>query len=64
VKRLFEVFKSAGESFSEDRCWTFSAALAYYAVFSLPWILLIVVYVAGKAVGEGNAASQIRAGMG
>jgi membrane protein len=51
------------DSFSEDRCWTFSAALAYYAVFSLPWILLIVVYVAGKVVGEGNAASQIQTGI-
>jgi membrane protein len=60
VKRFFQVFKSAADSFSEDRCWTFSAALAYYAVFSLPWILLIVVYVAGKVVGETNAASQIR----
>jgi membrane protein len=60
VRRLFAVFKSAIDAFSEDRCWTFSASLSFYAVFSLPWILLIVVYVAGKIVGEGNAAGQIQ----
>jgi membrane protein len=63
VKRLFEIFRSAAGSFSEDRCWTFSAALAYYTVFSLPWILLIVVYVAGKVVGEANATNEIRTGI-
>jgi membrane protein len=63
MKRLFEIFKSAMDGFSEDRCWTFSASLSYYAVFSLPWILLIVVYVAGKIVGEGSAASHLQASI-
>jgi membrane protein len=60
VRRLFAVVKSAIDGFSEDRCWTFSASLSYYTVFSLPWILLIVVYVTGKIIGEGNAAGQIQ----
>jgi len=60
---LFRIFKSAFDGFSEDRCWTFSAALSYYAVFSLPWILLIVVYVAGWIVGEQTAAGQIHSGI-
>ena len=51
------------DAFSEDRCWTFSAALSYYAVFSLPWILLVVVYVAGWIVGEQAAAGEIRSGI-
>jgi membrane protein len=63
MRRLFEIFKSAMDGFSEDRCWTFSASLSYYTVFSLPWILLIVVYVAGKIVGESSAASHIQAGI-
>lgn len=50
---------SAMDSFSEDRCWTFSAALSYYAVFSLPWILLIVVRIAGSIVGNQAAAGEI-----
>lgn len=63
MKRLFAVFKSAMDGFSADRCWTFSAAVSFYAVFSLPWILLIVVYVAGRIVGEGAAAGQIHAAI-
>src|SRR4051812_14323909 len=63
MKRLFEIFKSAIDAFSADRCWTFSGSLSYYAVFSLPWILLIVVYVAGRIVGEGAAAGQLHTGI-
>src|SRR5579862_2949298 len=59
MKRLLEMLASAMESFSEDRCWTFSAALSYYAVFSLPWILLIVVHIAGWIVGNQAAAGEI-----
>lgn len=63
MKRSFGVFRSAMDGFSADRCLTFSGALSYYAVFSLPWILLIVVYVAGRIVGEGTAAGQIHNGI-
>jgi membrane protein len=60
VKRLCEMLKSAMNQFSEDRCWTFSAALSYYAVFSLPWTLLIVVYLTGWIVGEKAATGEIQ----
>jgi membrane protein len=50
---------SAMDSFSEDRCWTFSAAISYYTVFSLPWILLIVVHIAGWIVGNQAAVGEI-----
>ncbi len=51
--------KSFGE-FSEDDGMTRAAALAYYTVFSLPSILLIVIYVAGVFFGRAAVRGQIQ----
>src|SRR5436309_446452 len=39
-------------SFSEDDCTTYGAALAYYSVFSLAPLLLLVIAVAGLFLGR------------
>lgn len=49
----FTVLRKAISEFSDDDCPTMAAALAYYTVFSLPSILLIVVFVAGSVLGQG-----------
>lgn len=50
----FTMLRKAISEFSDDDCPTMAAALAYYTVFSLPSILLIVVFVAGRVPGQGS----------
>jgi membrane protein len=57
--RILSVARRAIHAFSADECSTRAAALAYYAFFSLPPVLLIIIYVAGLRYGEAAAAGQI-----
>ena len=45
--RFFRVLKKAAGDFSEDDCMSTGAAMAYYAIFSLPPLLVLVVMIAG-----------------
>lgn len=54
---LQQVFKD----FSDDDCPTMAAALAYATLFSLPSLLLIVIYVAGLVLGPEAASGEIQA---
>ena len=50
----------SGSEFLEDGGPTQAAALAFYTVFSLPSLLLIMIYVAGIFFGRAEAGSQIQ----
>ena len=45
--RFFRVLKKAASDFIEDDCMSIGAAMAYYAIFSLPPLLVLVVTIAG-----------------
>ena len=45
--KLFGAVKHAAKDFSEDECMVSGAALAYYTIFALPPLLVIVFFVAG-----------------
>src|SRR5262245_7661404 len=62
--RIVAATKRAAQGFSADECWTRAAALAYYAFFSLPAALLIIIYIAGLEYGESAAAGQISSHLG
>jgi membrane protein len=47
VRQFFGVIKKAVSDFGEDDCMSSAAAMAYYAIFSLPPLLVLVVAVAG-----------------
>jgi membrane protein len=47
--------------FSNDECPSMAAALAYATLFSLPSLLLIVIYIAGLVLGPKAASGQIEA---
>jgi membrane protein len=55
--------KRTAEEFIDDDCSALAAALAFYSVFSLPPLLVIVITVAGSVFGraavEGKIAEQI-----
>lgn len=44
--KLFRALKAAGSDFVEDECMTAGAAIAYYTIFSLPPLLVIVFMIA------------------
>src|SRR5208282_5034185 len=46
--------------FSKDECPSMAAALAYATLFSLPSLLLIVIYIAGLVLGPQAASGQIQ----
>jgi membrane protein len=47
MSNFFRTIKKAVSDFSQDDCMSSAAAMAYYAIFSLPPLLVLVVTVAG-----------------
>jgi membrane protein len=64
VRTVWEPVKRAAIKWNADDCLTMGAALAYYTVFSLAPILVIVIAVAGAVFGpeaaQGEIVTQIR----
>jgi len=64
VRAVGRVFTRAAVKWNADDCLTLGAALAYYSVFSLAPILVIVIAVAGALFGpeaaQGELVGQIR----
>ncbi len=45
---FFKALKVAAKDFSDDECMTSGAAIAYYTIFSLPPLLVVVFFIAGQ----------------
>lgn len=52
AKEFFSVAKQSIQEWSEDRASNEAAALAYYAMISVPAMLLLIQWVLGRVVGE------------
>ncbi len=63
-KALFELLKGAYNDWSEDKAPRLGASLAYYTVFSLAPLLLIVITIAGLVFGQEAVQGQIVAQIG
>ena len=59
LRQLFDLCKEAVTSWQEDYAPSMGAALAYYTVFSIAPLLLIVISVAGLVFGEAAARGAI-----
>ncbi|NEQ27413.1 MAG: hypothetical protein F6K28_52095, partial [Microcoleus sp. SIO2G3] len=59
LKRLFDLLKETFKEWNEDKASRLAAALAYYAVFSLSPLLILVVAIAGAVLGEQAAEGQL-----
>jgi membrane protein len=57
---LLEFFHQVFSDFSEDDCTSMAAALAYATIFALPSLLLIIIYIAGLALGPQAASGHIQ----
>lgn len=68
VKGLWQVLKDSFTGFSDDKVLKLSASLAYYTIFSLAPLLIVIIFVCGKIFGEeavqGSIYSQIRGFVG
>jgi membrane protein len=62
-KDLFSLLKITYSEWNDDDPWRMSATMSYYAIFSMPGLLMIVITVAGWAFGEqaveGELSEQI-----
>jgi membrane protein len=61
VQAIFELLKATYQEWTNDRTSRLGAALAYYAVFSLAPVLVIVIAVASLVFGEKAARGQVAA---
>jgi len=63
VKKAWHIIKETFVDFFNDRALKLSAALAYYTIFSLPGLIIIIVWVSdifyGQEAIEGNIYKQI-----
>jgi membrane protein len=59
AKSIFNLMKSTVKEFGEDNVLRLSAALAYYAIFSIGPLLAIVVGVAGLALGKEGVREHV-----
>jgi membrane protein len=58
-KSIYYLFKDTFQQWSEDKASRLAAALAYYTVFSLPPLLILVIAVAGTFLGEEAARGEV-----
>jgi membrane protein len=59
MKKYFLLFKQTFTEFNEDKAPRLGAALAYYTIFSLAPLLLIVIAIAGLVFGHDAAQNKI-----
>lgn len=59
AKDIFNTVKQAAREFGEDHASTLGAALAYYTVFSIGPLLVVVIGIAGLVFGEAAASGQV-----
>jgi hypothetical protein len=56
--RAFDLFKNTAKEWSEDKCPQLGAALAYYTVFSLAPMVLVLLAVFGWIFGSSEQARE------
>lgn len=68
IKFFWEVLKETYTKWNDSNATSNSASLAYYAIFSIPGLLIIIIWIAGYFFGEeairGQISSQISGIMG
>jgi membrane protein len=59
LKNFWKILKRAGKQWNDRDPWRESAIIAYYAIFSLPGLLLVIITLAGYFFGEGKISGYI-----
>ncbi|MCP9291050.1 YihY/virulence factor BrkB family protein [Gracilimonas sediminicola] len=58
-KRTSKIVLRAINSFIEDNCFQYSAAVSFYTLFSLAPIVMIAVYIAGFFIGDASVMREL-----
>jgi membrane protein len=58
-KKIWELLKATGIKFGNDNPFAYSASIAYYTIFSLPAMVLIIIYVAGLLYEDATVKTEI-----
>lgn len=61
---MFALVKQAGKDFMDDECPTRAAALAYYTVFALPSLLVLILLVAGMVWDPQDFQEKLQGQLG
>ena len=61
---IFSLLKETYKEWNNDEPFELSAAVAYYAIFSLPALLVIIISIAGVFFGTEAVRGQIAAQLG
>jgi membrane protein len=59
LKTIIRLLKEAGAGWTEDKISVHGAALAFYTIFSIAPLLIIIIAIAGLAFGEQASKGQI-----
>lgn len=59
IRKVYNLFKSAGNGFIDDNAFKLAAALSYYTVFALGPLLIIIISLAGLFFGREAAEGSI-----
>ncbi|MBW4616745.1 MAG: YihY/virulence factor BrkB family protein [Desmonostoc vinosum HA7617-LM4] len=59
LQAIWQLFQETFKEWSDDKASRLAAALAYYTIFSLAPLLIIVIAIAGAAFGEDAARGEI-----
>lgn len=52
LKAVFELFRESAAEFGEDKATRLAAALSYFTIFSIAPLLIVVIAIAGAALGQ------------
>lgn len=64
LKEGFDLLKQSGKEFGEDGCATQAAALSYYTIFSLPPLLLLILFILGAVLDPREVQAQLEGQLG
>ena len=64
VKDIWKYIKQTFQEFSDDECTSMAAAIAYYTVFALPPLLVLIVILTGLIFDPGDVKQFISGEMG
>ena len=59
LQKAFKIYYKAFEEMNKDKVATLSAALSYYAIFSLAPLLIIIIFIIGLITGADSAKGQV-----
>jgi membrane protein len=64
AKEAFQLVKESAKDFSDDECPRMAAALAYYTVFALPPLLILILMIVGSFVSRDTVSTALSGQIG